>query len=274
MKLKKNKIKSKIIVICFVAFIIFLITPFIINWIASISNENIVGDPSTIESTWINFFGSYIGGFLSALIGAGISGTVAYYLIGKEVDESTKRQNLSTFSINFNTEFQIIKNDMIRDTLNIHNELQDLFLNMSTKELFIKNYDSIMDQLKEIHSAITSLINRHILILSCVKAKEPSFDCNDIIKKYTILVLAFNETRIKYTENISITIDDIVNYYNAEVINKMNDFRVSLLTYEKQYITVLFPTLSFMADAKLHNVDPITEKTYEDVMKKNIERLQ
>ena len=229
---KKNSLKCTVIITCIISFAVFVCTPFLINCIVSIPNKNAVGDPNTTEATWIGFLGDYVGGLLSTLVGAGITGLVAYYLIGKEVSEGITQQTLNTFALDFNADFQKVKNGIVASTTNIHKVLQFYHATFSNDETFYQEYKAVLVELYDLNNALVQLINKHVLMLSYIKDQELSFDPNLASNSFAMMFSKLNDMIINFA-NKDADGYDIISDYNAKSIPMINDYRDKLLKNEK-----------------------------------------
>lgn len=274
-KEKATKSKYKKIIKWSIFFlIIFLLIPIAINGLVSIPNPIVKGDPNTVEATWINFWGSYLGGFLSALIGAGISGVVAFFLIGKEVEANRNAEILKDFSISFNQQFQIAKQKIIQYATNIHALVQQYHMGLVALPDFHKEYNQIMSNLQPLQAELNALVNTNALLLQYAKGKDPDCDMNCICEKFVSLVLSYNHLRIYYSTAIQSKQDyDIVKYYNENCIDPFNVLRNELVRVERGYIRTLFPALITEKSFILRPVEKITETDYDAAMQKELESL-
>ena len=263
----KSAQKRTTILVCIIVVLLFFCMPSIINCIASIPNPHVVGDPNSVEATWIGFLGDYIGGIFSTLIGAGISGLVAYKLIGKEIRENNHQQTLSTFSMDFNTDFQKVKNGIIASITDIHMVLQFYHAGLSDVDAFMNEYNAKMSTLHQTNIDLVQLINKHVLLLSYVKDQTDQFDPNLNVEQLNNVVLFFNDMRINFASNNDGQYDLIADY-NKNGIPKVNDFRTNLVRNEKAIISILFPVLSSKRDFTLSKMTPIIETSYEGIMQR------
>lgn len=269
------KSKNKKIINWSIAFlIIFLLIPIAINGLVSIPNPIVKGDPNTVEATWINFWGSYLGGFLSALIGAGISGIVAFFLIGKEVEANRNAEILKDFSIAFNQQFQTAKQKIIQNATSIHALVQQYHMGLVVLSDFHKEYDQIMSNLQSLQAELNAMVNTNALLLQYAKEKDADCDMNCICKKFVTLVLSYNDLRLYYSTAIQSKQDyDIVEYYNKNCVEPFNVLRNELVRVERGYIRTLFPALITEKSFILRPVEKITEPDYDAAMQKELESL-
>lgn len=265
----KGIIKWSIIVL-----VVFFLIPIGINFLVSIPNPIVKGDPNTVEATWINFWGSYLGGFLSALVGAGISGIVAFFLIGKEVEVNRNAEILKDFSISFNQQFQTIKQRAIQYPTNIHTLVQQYHMELVTLHDFCTKYNEIMSDLQNLQAELNAMVNTNALLLQYAKEKNADCDMGCICKKFVALVLLYNRLRIYYSNAIQNKYDfDIVEYYNENCVEPFNVLRTELVRVETGYIRTLFPVLTTEKSFLLRPVEKITETDYGTAMQKELENL-
>ena len=264
---QNKKTKSKIVLVCIIAFLVFLCIPFIINIIAAIPNSYVVGEPNSVEATWIGFLGDYVGGFLSTLVGAGISGIVAYYLLSREIDENIRRKTLNTFSLEFNKDFQKVKNGIIESTANVHKVLQYYHAKFSNTEVFMKEYHDELDAIYQMNTEISRLVNEHIFLLSYIKAQEDELDPSLGGEQFANIALFFNDMRMKFAKSNGSGYD-LIAEYNEIGVPMINEYRARLVKNEKIIIATLFPELSPKRDFKLSEIPPILETSYDEILKK------
>ena len=259
--------KKTIITASAIAFLVFLLVPIGVNILASITNPYVKGEPNTVEATWISFWGSYLGGFLSALIGAGVSGTVAYFLIGREVEASRNSDTILSFSIKFNEDFQNIKKDIIQSMADMQALLQNYHMILIQDVEFMKTLNEFLEHFKDLQVGLNQTLNTHVLLLQYVKEKNPKFNPNLMCDKYTRLILQYNSLRTKYAKSFDEKSDyDIITDYNNVVINKANELRVSIIEIEHEYIGVLFPAVQTKNKFSLPELEPITKVDYDELM--------
>lgn len=259
--------KKTIITVSIVAFAVFLLAPIGINILASIPNPFIKGDPNTVEATWISFWGSYLGGFLSALIGAGVSGMVAYFLIGREVEANRNSETILTFSIKFNEDFQSIKKDIIQAMADMHTCMQNYHIQATSRDNFKQELHDLLEHFKVLQISLHQTFNAHVLLLQFVKEKNSNFNPNLLSDNYTRLILQCNNLRVKYVKSLNEdTTYDIIREYNNTVVNKANDFRSSMIETECEFINVLFPAMKTKKKFSLPALTPITEKDYDKII--------
>lgn len=267
--------KALIVTISVIAFGIFLITPIVVNVLASIPNPYIKGDPNSVEATWISFWGSYLGGFLSALIGAGVSGLVAYFLIGREVEASRNSETVLAFSIKFNEDFQIVKKELIQSMVDMHTCLQNYHMNLTQSTEFKQELHNLLENFKALQIRLQQTLNTHVLLLQYVKEKSPYFNPNLLCDKYALWILQCNSLRTEYVKSlIENTPYDIVGEYNNNAIPKANDLRQFIVDTEYTFINVLFSAVKTEKKFSLPALEPITEKDYDKLMQTYLKEKQ
>lgn len=260
--------KKTIITVSVIAFALFLLVPIGINVLASIPNPYIKGDPNTVEATWIAFWGSYLGGFLSALIGAGVSGLVAYFLIGREVEASRNSETILAFSIKFNEDFQSIKKDIIQSMADMHSCLQNYHMDLTQSTEFKQELNSLIENFKTQQIRLHQTLNTHVLLLQYVKEKSSTFNPNMLCDKYTQLILQYNSLRTEYVKSLNEnTKYDIIREYNDSAVKKANEVRSSIIEMEQDFINVLFPAVRTEKKFTLPVLEPIIEKDYDNLMR-------
>ena len=206
-----KKVKKWIVVIL----VIFFLSPVAINFLASIPNPFIKGNPNTVEATWINFFGSYLGGFFSALIGAGVSAFVAYRLIGAQAEANRNSQTLQEISLAFNREFQVVKQHIIQNTVKMHTLIQQYHMQLLDFQTFVNDYDGLMDELVSIQTELHTVMNSNVVVLQFIAEKDKSFDYDGINNKLTRYALSSNKLREMRAKSVSHRENfNIVEFYN------------------------------------------------------------
>ena len=250
-------------------FVAFLLIPVVINFLVSIPNPMVKGDPNTVEATWINFWGSYLGDFLSALIGAGISGAVAFSLIGKEVEANRNAEILKDFSISFNHQFQAVKQKIIQNASNIHMIVQQYHMGLLALHDFSKEYNQIMSNLQTVQVELNAMVNTNALLLQYAKEKNADCDMDCICEKFVTLILSYNKLRINYSIAIQNKQEyNIVKYYNENCVDPFNILRDELIRVERGYIRTVFPVLITENSFTLPPVEKIVETDYDTVIQR------
>lgn len=266
--------KRKIIFCSILIIVIFLLMPIGINLLASIPNPLLKGNPNTVEATWIGFWGSYLGGFLSALVGAGVSGLFAYLLIGKQAEANRNSQILQEISLSFNKEFQKVKQDIIENTTQMHTLLQIYHMRLVNQEEFSKRYNELMDRFGVIETELHTVINSNVVLLQYVKANALSFDNDGIKNKLTMCALNCNKLR----ENQVIFTSqgksfDIVEFYNTNCLPYLNELRKELIEFEYNIIDVLFPALKTSKKFGLVDLETVEETDYDTALEKALSNI-
>ena len=267
MKKKEKRLNVKLIISIIFVILIFILIPLAINWIASIPNPYVKGDPESVEATWIGFWGSYLGGFFSALAGAGVSGLVAFFLIYKQVEENRRSETLLIFSTKFNEDFQMIKKDIIQNIAEIHNSLQFYHLGECSDEALRSELDEWLKKALEIQTQLHQIFSVHSLLCQYTTEHNPEFNPNYLCENYTACFLVYNKLMVSFSKtNHKNAENNIVQIYNTEVIDKVNILRQYIVKMEQEYVGELFPVLKTQNSYNIAKVMPITETDYEKFM--------
>lgn len=249
--------------------------PIGINLLASIPNPLVKGNPNTVEATWIGFWGSYLGGFLSALVGAGVSGLFAYHLIGRQAEANRNSQILQEISLSFNKEFQKVKQAIVQNTTQMHTLVQEYHMKLVNQEEFSKNYNELMDQLVLIQTELHTLINSNVVLLQYVKAKAVAFDNDSINNKLTKCALNCNKLRENRVTLASQGEEfDIVKFYNTNCLPHLNELRNELVDFECSIVDTLFPVLKTSKKFNLVALETVEETDYDTALEKTLNNIR
>lgn len=255
--------------------LIFFLIPVAINLLAFIPNPFIKGDPNTVEATWINFWGSYLGGFLSALIGAGISAFVAYRLISTQAEANRNSQILQEISLAFNREFQVVKQHIIQNTVKMHTLIQQYHMRSLDFQAFVKDYDELMGELVSIQTELHTVMNSNVVVLQFIAANDKSFVHDGINNKLARCALNCNrlrELRAKSTSHGECF--DIVEFYNTNCLQSLNELRSELTKFETSIINTLLPVLKTTKNFDLPKLEAVEETDYDAALEKTVNKLQ
>lgn len=262
---------EKIIIWSIIVLLLFIFIPIGINILVSIPNPIVKGDPNTVEATWINFWGSYSGGFLSALIGA----FVAYHLIGTQAEANRNSQTLQEISLAFNREFQNVKQHIVQNTTQMHTLIQLYNMQRLSQFQFLKDYDELMKQLQLIQTEFLTVINSNVVLLQYVAEKSADFSYENINRQLTYYALNCDSLMKKREEFAVLGKNfDAVKLFNTDCLPPINALRRELVKFEYGFVNILFPVLITSKKFSLPVLEAVEETDHDTAVEKMLGKLQ
>ncbi len=237
-----------------VTVLLFAGTPILLNWIMGYPNKSLTILDNDTQKTWLNFYGSFLGGIVGSIVTV-----IASALIASKIDELKDKKTLKNkYTTNIYDSFAKLRSDEILFTTNIYKTFQMIFLENDLSPEIKKELDDLRKNLIERFEEFQHFYNTNLVMLRddkehLDKAYNALADCVHEVGKCTLestrglLVQYFNQ-------NCCTRLNTLRSAYEALYIRLNNKYMDGIIQKINETYGYIFEPINIQSIDKIHKL--------------------